>query len=58
MKKYRWQMTIFFLLAAGVCYGIQFLLGFGVFLVVGIIFEILFWVNVFKTQKNTDEKNV
>jgi len=58
MRKYRWLITISFLVAAVVCYGIGFSVGFGTFLFLGIIFEILFWINVLKPRKNIVDKNV
>ena len=58
MKKYRWLITISFLVAALVCYSIGFSVGFGGFLILGIIFELLFWVNILKPRKSlVNEKN-
>ena len=45
--KSRTIITLFFLIAAAICYAIGSMPGLGVVLVAAVIFELLFWIKLF-----------
>ena len=50
--KHRWLVTVGFLALACACYFIGSVAGFGLFLVLGVIFELAFWFKLFKADKD------
>jgi len=44
----RWPVLLTLIVAAFACYSIGFVAGFGFFIFVGIIFEAMFWIKLFK----------
>ena len=48
----RWTTAVLLFGAAAVCYTIGFTPGFGVFLALGLLFELGFWFKVFERDKN------
>ncbi len=46
----RWGLTILCLVAALGCYGLGIPAGSAIFLLLGVIFEIVFWVRLYKHQ--------
>ena len=49
---YRWSILIFLIIAAIGCYAMGFIAGAGFFIIIGLIFELLFWLGLFKSYKN------
>jgi hypothetical protein len=58
MKKFRWLITLSFLAAALVCYSVGLSVGFTSFLVLGIVFELLFWFNLLKPNKQQADDTI
>ena len=49
--KYRWHITIGLFALAGICYLIGSVVGLRMFLVLGLVFEMGFWLRLFKMNR-------
>lgn len=54
-KTPRWLVLTLLFGAAALSYLAGFMAGFGLFLILGLLFEIGFWVNLFRRTKKIDE---
>jgi len=50
----RWLILTLLLIATVACYFVGFMIGVGVFLAIGIIFELVFWLKLFKRNKKAE----
>ncbi len=53
---YRWSILILLITAAIGCYAIGFIAGAGLFIVIGLVFEFLFWAGIFSATKKRQNK--